>query len=79
MKDGSEYKNSSWYKFVNDMETGTLIVIGIFMILLGAVLLSPITDALIDVIGVLAVIAGVCTAVYGMVKYFSKPKKNQTH
>ena len=79
MKDGSEYKNSSWYKFINDLETGSLVVMGIFLVLLGVVLVSPITKVLIDIVGVVAVVAGVCIAIYGIVKYFSKPKGDQTH
>ncbi len=79
MKDNSQYKNSSWYKFINDLETGSLVVIGIFLVLLGAVLISPITEVLIKIVGVAAVVAGVCIAIYGMVKYFSKPKSNQIH
>ena len=78
MKDGSQYKNSSWYKFINDLETGSLVVIGIFLVLLGAVLVSPVTEVLIDIVGVASVVAGVCIAIYGMVKYFSKPKKEHT-
>ena len=79
MKEGPQYRNSSWYKFINDLETGTLVVIGIFMVLLGAVLISPITEVLIKILGVAAVMAGVCIAIYGIVKYFSKSKSSQTH
>ena len=50
---------------------GALLVAGIFLVILGAIILSSIIEWLLDILGLLVIIAGVIVGVYGLIKMFS--------
>ena len=55
---------------------GSLLVVGIFLVILGALVQSAIIEWLLDVVGVIVIIGGVVVGVIGLVKLFSGSSRN---
>ena len=60
---------------MNKFGGGTLILVGIAMIVFGVLLRSPITDFLVDLLGLMAIIAGVVIGVIGVLNYLGGSKQ----
>ena len=59
---------------MNKLGGGSLLVAGVFLVLLGALIQSDILEWLLDVMGVLVIVAGVVVGVVGLIKMFSGGK-----
>ncbi|MBI4298780.1 MAG: hypothetical protein HY666_03375 [Chloroflexi bacterium] len=60
---------------MNKFGGGTLILVGIAMIVFGFLLRSPITDFLVDLLGLIAIIAGVVVGVIGVLNYLGSKQR----
>ena len=56
---------------MNKLGGGGLLVVGIFLVLLGALVQSNILEWLLDIIGFITIVAGVIVGIVGLVKMFS--------
>ena len=59
---------------MNKLGGGGLLLVGIFLVLLGALIQSAILAWLLDIVGFVVIVAGVILGVYGLVKMFSGNK-----
>lgn len=56
---------------MNKLGGGGLLVAGIFLVLLGALIQSDLVAWLINIIGIIIIVAGVIVGIVGLVKMFS--------
>jgi len=60
---------------MNRLGGGTLILVGVALIIFGILLRSPITDFLVDLLGLISIIAGVVIGVIGIVNYLAGSRR----
>ena len=48
-----------------------MIVVGVFLVILGWLVMSPITEFLLDILGIVTIIGGAIVGIIGIVKLFS--------
>ena len=56
---------------MNRLGSGSLIVVGIFLVLFGLLLQSWLVEKILDILGIITIIAGAGVGIVGLIKMFS--------
>ena len=59
---------------MNKLGGGSLLVIGIFLVILGFLIQSAILEWLLDIVGIIVIVGGAIVGIVGLIKLFSGGK-----